>query len=67
MSERPPVSRKEAIILCDAVWAWETWAYLHDTIGLQRLNVVFYEHYQDHKVPRCPACEAGIPTRVVQR
>ena len=54
-----------ALIICDSVWAWETWAYAHDPIGLVRLNVV-HEHYCSYyprKVPRCPACEAGLPVR----
>ena len=49
-------------IICDSVWAWETWAYLHDPIGLVQLNTV---HTYYPKEPRCPLCEAGVPRRRV--
>lgn len=62
-------------VICDAVWAWDTWACLHDQVGLVRLGVI-HEHtvearididhacdYYPRKVPRCPLCEAGVPRR----
>jgi len=54
-------------VICDAIWAWETWAYLHDPVGLVKLGAV-HEHYcayYPRKVPRCPACAAGLPVRKV--
>lgn len=57
------------VIIDRAVENWEWWAYARELRGLERVHAPFYLHdcnYYPRKVPRCPACEAGIPVRVVK-
>jgi len=53
-----------------AIESWERWAYKRPRELPKDRITAFYSHdcnYYPRKVPRCPACEAGIPRRVVTR
>lgn len=58
------------VTFCDSVEAWQAWAYERILSALTVPPEYLHGHvchYYPRKVPRCPACEAGVPRREVEK